>query len=279
MLGEIDDVFDTLGRGLDGMREDAARRIKDMYYRSDGPSPSISDQIADRAAHSVHGWEQWERLVQSLRQGVVTVPSVEFARRESVPIDAAAFAEPFVLTCAELDRWLAPGLARIVCDWSDRWYDDELDEVRSKLDRLFPPAAFARPDERSGTAAAIRDLREALEALSMLHDEVEAALNEREPVTESRILSAFPLDRGRTMSWHPESPVLETADARALIRVMRIRRELVLAAAQLTALLVARAQDRALEVVEQRLDGVWKSLSTCRLRRRELASIAAAAER
>jgi hypothetical protein len=232
-------VRDLLGRisaELSAMTDDVERGIA-------GPGATLADGITPYAAlrqwitAQVYGWPQWPVLLSTLRNHVLA-PGARYA--DELPSTPEPFEMRFRAVAKELPEACARVVDAAVENWLRRW-SARVGPLKTEFFEVIAPL-------RDGPDETVSRLRRGVQ-LGWLA-EVRPPLPEA-PATPV-VRAAFPLDAKRHLPWH-EAANHAGGHGRHLMTIMRIRRELVVAAQRLGEEQLADALTGRVEAIRREL--------------------------
>ncbi|WP_229075935.1 hypothetical protein [Actinoplanes sp. DH11] len=229
-------LLGRIGAELSAMTDDVERGIA-------GPAAELAGGITPYAAlrqwvtAQVYAWPQWQVLFSALRNHVLT-PGARYT--DELPGTPEVFERRLRAVAQGLPAACTSVVDATVESWLRRW-SARLGPLKSEFFEVVVPL-------RDGTDETVSRLRRGVQ-LSWVAD-VRPALPAAPAAAEVR--AAFPLDPGRDLPWHHGSDGAG-GHGRHLVTILRIRRELVVAAQRLAEEQLAGALTARVEAVRREL--------------------------
>ncbi|GAA4609031.1 hypothetical protein GCM10023107_89600 [Actinoplanes octamycinicus] len=232
----VRDLLGRIGAELSAMTDDVERGIA-------GPQATLADGITPYAAlrqwitAQVYAWPQWPALLSALRNHVLA-PGARYA--DELPSTPKPFESRFRAVVHELPEACARVVDAAVESWLRRW-SVRAGPLKTEFFEVIAPL-------RDGPDETVSQLRRGVQFgwLAEVRPELPAAPD------RAAILAAFPLDPDRDLPWH-EGADDTGGHGRHLMTIMRIRRELVVAAQRLGEEQLAGALTGRVEAVRRKL--------------------------
>ena len=237
------ELLSRMGTELTAMADDVERGIAGPAAALDG-GMTPQDAVRQWVSAQVHAWPQWPALLGALRHQVLT-PSARHPEAD-LPKLPEIFEMRFRGLAAELPAACTRFAEAATGAWLRRW------SVRLKpLKQEFLDVVHPYRERMPGAGGTVTLLRRGVQ-LGWLSDISPPAPG---VLPRAAVRDAFPLDPERLLPWHDRADG-QGPHGRHLMTIMRVRRELVIAAhriadEQLAAVLAARAAELRLALRAQ----------------------------
>ncbi|BCJ39766.1 hypothetical protein GCM10010168_77780 [Actinoplanes ianthinogenes] len=231
----VRDLLGRIGAELSAMTDDVERGIA-------GPAASLADGITPYAAlrqwitTQVYAWPQWPALFSALRHHVL------------VPGDLPSTPGPLLARFERLVHDLPEACARVIDATVENWlrhWSVRVAPLKSEFFEVIAPL-------RDGPSDTVAQLRRGVQFGWLTEARPEPAAPPDDQRANGAVRAAFPLDPRRNLPWHQDADDAG-GHGRHLMTVMRVRREMVVAAQRLGEERLADALAARVETIRRRL--------------------------
>ncbi|MBB2946860.1 hypothetical protein FB565_006628 [Actinoplanes lutulentus] len=232
----VRDLLARIGAELSAMTADVERGIAGPADGHDGGATPYA-ALRQWVTAQIYAWPQWPVLFSALRNHVLA-PGTRYA--DEMPATPEVFEMRFRALARDIPEACARVIDAAVDGWLRRWAV-RLSLLRTEFFEMVVPL-------RDSTDKTVGQLRRGVQ-INWIAD-----LPRPEPVAPAAtaVRAAFPLDPARHLPWHPAAG-RAGGNGRHLMTIMRVRRELVVAAQRIAEEQLATALTARIEAVRREL--------------------------